>query len=98
MLTQNNLIQCFQNCNLDMLIDPMAFHITKFCNLLKSKLSNNETVNEVVVFCLLALDIVMDVLLGEGGEKSMLCSKHAGQMPVFLCCFHAFSSWNALKN
>ena len=96
MLTQNNLIQRFQNCNLDMLIDSMAFHITKFCNLLKSKLFNNETVNEVVVFCLLALDIVMDVLLGEG--KRMLCSKHAGQMPVFLCCFHAFSSWNARKN
>lgn len=83
MLTQNNLIQCFQNCKLDMLIDPMAFHITKFCNLLKSKLSNNETVNEVVVFCLLALDIVMDVLLGEGGRRACFAPNTLVKCPYF---------------
>ena len=93
--TRNNLIQCFQNRNLDTLVDSMAFHITEFCDLLKSKLSNNETVDGVVVFRLLALDIVTDVLWG---EKNTLCSKQAGQMPVFLRRFHAFSSWNALKS
>ena len=60
--TRNNLIQCFQNRNLDTLIDSMAFHITEFCSLLKSKLSNNETIHGVMVFHLLALDIVTDVL------------------------------------
>lgn len=93
--TRNNLIQCFQNRNLDTLVDSMAFHITEFCNLLKSKLSNNETIDGVVIFRLLALDIVTDVLWG---EKNTLCSKRAGQMPVFLRRFHAFSSWNALKS
>ncbi|CAG8049907.1 unnamed protein product [Penicillium olsonii] len=93
--TRNNLIQCFQNRNLDTLVDSMAFHITEFCNLLKPKVSNKETVDGVVIFRLLALDIVTDILWG---EKNTLCSKSADQMPVFLRRFHAFSSWNAMKS
>lgn len=93
--TRNNLIQCFQNRNLDTLVDSMASHITEFCNMLKPKVSKHETVDGVVIFRLLALDIVTDILWG---EKNTLCSKPAGQMPDFLRRFHAFSSWNALKS
>lgn len=93
--TRNNLIQCFQNRNLDTLVESMAFHIREFCDLLKPKASKNEDVDGVLVFRLLALDIVTDILWG---EKNTLCSKKSGQMPVFLRRFHAFSSWNALKS
>lgn len=93
--TRNNLIQCFQNRNLDTLVDSMAFHITEFCNLLKPKVFKREDVDGVVVFRLLALDIVTDILWG---EKNTLCSKASDEMPVFLRRFHAFSSWNALKS
>lgn len=60
--TRKNLFQCFQKRNLDTLVDSMAFHITEFCNLLKPKVSKREDVDEVVVFRLLALDIVTDIL------------------------------------
>ncbi|OOQ89748.1 hypothetical protein PEBR_07192 [Penicillium brasilianum] len=93
--TRNNLIQCFQNRNLDTLVDSMAFHITEFCDMLKPKVANKESVDGIVVFRLLALDIVTDILWG---EKDTLCSKASGRMPVFLRRFHAFSSWNALKS
>lgn len=93
--TRNNLIQCFQNRNLDTLVDSMSFHIREFCDLLKPKISRNEDIDGVVVFRLLALDIVTDILWG---EKNTLCSKTSGQTPVFLRRFHAFSSWNALKS
>lgn len=93
--TRNNLIQCFQNRNLDTLIDSMAFHITEFCNLLRQEVSKGEDVDGVILFRLLALDIVTDILWG---EKNTLCSNLTGQIPIFLRRFHAFSSWNALKS
>ncbi|BCS23630.1 uncharacterized protein APUU_40074A [Aspergillus puulaauensis] len=93
--TRNNLIQCFQNRNLDTLVESMACHITEFCDMLRPKVSNNNAVDGVVIFRLLALDIVTDILWG---EKDTLLSKGFDQTPVFLRRFHAFSSWNALKS
>lgn len=93
--TRNNLIQCFQNRNLDTLVDSIASHITEFTKMLNSKVSNKEDVDGIVIFRLLALDIVTDILWG---ERNTLLSQLSGEMPVFLRRFHAFSSWNALKS
>ncbi|KOC14591.1 hypothetical protein AFLA70_521g000670 [Aspergillus flavus AF70] len=93
--TRNNLIQCFQNRNLETLVDSMGSHIAEFCDLLRSSVQNQSPVDGVVVFRLLALDIVTDVLWG---EKKTLLSQASGSTPVFLRRFHAFSSWNALKS
>ncbi|KAE8372128.1 cytochrome P450 [Aspergillus bertholletiae] len=91
--TRNNLLQCFQNRNLERLVDNMARHITEFCQLLSSSVQNKSNVDGVVVFRLLALDIVTDVLWG---EQKTLISQASESTPVFLQRFHAFSSWNAL--
>jgi cytochrome P450 len=93
--TRNNLIQCFQNRNLERLVDSMAAHITEFCQLLSSYVQDKSNVDGVVVFRLLALDIVTDVLWG---EQNTLISQASDSTPVFLRRFHAFSSWNALKS
>lgn len=93
--TRNNLIQCFQNRNLEKLVDSMASHIAEFCELLSSSIQERRNVDGVVVFRLLALDIVTDVLWG---EKKTLISQASTDTPVFLRRFHAFSSWNALKS
>ncbi|KAJ5535559.1 hypothetical protein N7513_008745 [Penicillium frequentans] len=91
--TRNNLLQCFQNRNLETLVDSMASHITEFCQLLSTKAREQSNVDGVVVFRLLALDIVTDVLWG---EQNTLILQASDSTPVFLRRFHAFSSWNAL--
>jgi cytochrome P450 len=93
--TRNNLLQCFQNRNLERLVDSMASHITEFCQLLSARIRAQSKVDGVVVFRLLALDIVTDVLWG---EQNTLISQASDTTPVFLKRFHAFSSWNALKS
>ncbi|KAL1857769.1 hypothetical protein Plec18170_002993 [Paecilomyces lecythidis] len=93
--TRNNLIQCFQNRNLEKLVDGMAAHVFEFCHLLFASVKDGAGVDGVVVFRLLALDIVTDVLWG---EKRTLISQASDSTPVFLRRFHAFSSWNALKS
>ena len=93
--TRNNLIQCFQNKNLATLVEHISSHITEFTNFLYAKDEANENVDGVVIFRLLALDIVTDVLWGE--ENTLL--SHIGKgTPDFLRRFHAFSAWNAMKS
>lgn len=91
--TRNNLIQCFQNKNLDTLVENMSSHIAEFCAILRAR--GSEDIDGVVLFRLLALDIVTDVLWG---ERKTLLSSLSDETPVFLRRFHAFSSYNAMKS
>ncbi|KAK3074172.1 hypothetical protein LTR53_003642 [Teratosphaeriaceae sp. CCFEE 6253] len=91
--TRNNLIQCFQNNNLDTLTGNMSSHIAEFCDILRER--KGEDIDGVVLFRLLALDIVTDVLWG---ERKTLLSSMTDETPVFLRRFHAFSSYNAMKS
>ncbi|KAK4959165.1 hypothetical protein LTR10_003964 [Elasticomyces elasticus] len=91
--TRNNLIQCFQNKNLATLVENMSSHINEFCDVLRSKA--NQDIDGVVLFRLLALDIVTDVLWG---ETKTLLSSMSDSTPAFLRRFHAFSSYNATKS
>jgi cytochrome P450 len=93
--TRNNLIQCFQNRNLATLVENIGSHVKEFTKLLSAKADANESVDGVVVFRLLALDIVTDVLWG---EKHTLLSQLDDSTPDLLRRFHAFSTWNALKS
>lgn len=93
--TRNNLIQCFQNRNLEKLVENIVFHIGEFRDLISKSVKDQVNVDGVVVFRLLALDIVTDVLWG---EQQTLLSQASDKTPVFLQRFHAFSSWNALKS
>lgn len=94
--SRNNLLQCFQNRNLDTLVENIESHIDEMIRLLYSYAGKNEAVDGVVVFRLLALDIVTDVLWG---ETDTLLSKDVGNdVPDFLRRFHAFSTWNATKS
>jgi hypothetical protein len=63
--SRNNLIQCFQNKNLAALVESIQSHVEDFLKLLDRKAQSDESVDGVVVFRLLALDIVTDVLWGE---------------------------------
>jgi len=93
--TRNNLIQCFQNKNLATLAENIGSHVQQFLDHLEKEASKDHAVDGVVVFRLLALDIVTDVLWGE--EETLL--SHIGEdTPVLLRRFHAFSTWNALKS
>lgn len=92
--TRNNLLQCFQNKNLATLVENIQGHVYACVHLLKTKAQNDEKVDGVVVFRLLALDIVTDVLWGE--QKTLLSPDSQGT-PDFLKRFHAFSRWNAFK-
>lgn len=92
--TRNNLIKCFQNQNLVTLVDQIQGHVMELVEILRRKSQNNEPVDGVICFRLLALDVVTDVLWGE--EKTLL-SQMDGTTPVFLKRFHAFSQWNAFK-
>lgn len=91
--TRNNLIQCFQNNNLSTLTQNMSSHIAEFCDILRKR--NREDIDGVVLFRLLALDIVTDVLWG---ERKTLLSDMTEETPAFLRRFHAFSSYNAMKS
>lgn len=93
--TRNNLIQCSQNRNLEKLVENMVSHIGEFQDLISKSVKNKTNVDGVVVFRLLALDIVTDVLWG---EQQTLSSQASDETPLFLQRFHAFSSWNALKS
>lgn len=92
--TRNNLIQCFQNKNLATLVENMSAHISEFCAELRRKDAADEDIDGVVLFRLLALDIVTDVLWGE--QKTLLSSV-SDSTAVFLRRFHAFSAYNATK-
>lgn len=94
--SRNNLIQCFQNKNLATLVENIQSHVEDFLELLERKAKSNEPVDGVVVFRLLALDIVTDVLWGE--KDRLLNNYEEDKSPVFLQRFHAFSTWNAMKS
>lgn len=95
--SRNNLIQCFQNRNLAVLVENIESHVHDFIHLLESKAKSDESVDGVVVFRLLALDIVTDVLWAE--ETRLLSSVDDGsEAPALLRRFHAFSTWNAMKS
>ncbi|UPK90785.1 hypothetical protein LCI18_001720 [Fusarium solani-melongenae] len=96
--SRNNLLQCFQNRNLSVLVENLESHVDEFIQLLKTITKEDSTIDGVVVFRLLALDIVTDVLWGE--TDTLLSSRNAQneETPVFLRRFHAFSTWNALKS
>jgi cytochrome P450 len=94
--SRNNLIQCFQNKNLAALVESIESHVLDFIQLLENKARTQESVDGVVVFRLLALDIVTDVLWGE--EHRLLHDFQQDQTPAFLRRFHAFSTWNAMKS
>ncbi|KAM0405687.1 hypothetical protein ACHAQC_000775 [Fusarium culmorum] len=95
--SRNNLIQCFQNRNLDALVENIESHIDDFIKVLNNRASADESVDGVVVFRLLALDIVTDVLWGETDTLLSKEIRGAEAMPDFLRRFHAFSTWNAMK-
>ena len=94
--SRNNLLQCFQNRNLATLVESIQSHLDDFTDLLERKCRSDETVDGVVVFRLLALDIVTDVLWGE--QNRLLHNLDVDQAPVLLRRFHAFSTWNAMKS
>lgn len=98
--SRNNLLQCFQNRNLSVLVESIESHIDDFLKLLKKSSDEDKAVDGVVIFRLLALDIVTDVLWGE--TDTLLSEKALEQAqteaPVFLRRFHAFSNWNATKS
>ena len=93
--SRTNLVQCFQNRNLAVLVENMASHIDDFVRLLDQKVENDEPVDGVVAFRLLALDIVTDVLWGE--QHRLLGEVDEEAARTFIRRFHAFSTWNALK-
>jgi cytochrome P450 len=93
--TRNNLIQCFQNKNLATLVENVNSHVNEFLALLDRSVKQNKVVDGVVIFRLLALDIVTDVLWG---EEETLLSNVSDSTPDLLRRFHAYSTWNALKS
>ncbi|KAL2070820.1 hypothetical protein VTL71DRAFT_13846 [Oculimacula yallundae] len=93
--TRNNLIQCFQNKNLATLVENVDSHVRDFISLLARSAKKDEKLDGVVVFRLLALDIVTDVLWG---EENRLLSDVSNKTPDLLRRFHAFSTWNAMKS
>ncbi len=93
--TRNNLIQCFQNKNLATLVQNIDSHVNEFIALLDRSAKEDKVLDGVVIFRLLALDIVTDVLWG---EEITLLSNISDSTPDLLRRFHAFSTWNALKS
>ncbi|GME27346.1 hypothetical protein GTA08_BOTSDO07506 [Neofusicoccum parvum] len=91
---RRNLLQCFQNKNLDTLAENISSHVDDFVRLLAKKASEDASVDGVVVFRLLALDVVTDVLWG---EQNRLLSQAGEASAVFVRRFHAFSIYNALR-
>ena len=98
--TRNNLIAIFQNKNLAMLVENIASHVTEFCHVLDGKSKEGQDIDGVILFRLLALDIVTDVLWGE--KKTLLSQVSDGtdnkDTSAFLKRFHAFSTYNAMKS
>ncbi|KAL2204759.1 cytochrome P450 [Sarocladium strictum] len=96
--SRNNLIQCFQNRNLSVLVENIESHINEFITLISKGAATGTPVDGVVVFRYLALDIVTDVLWGETDTLLASKSRDDSSDPIFLRRFHAFSNWNALKS
>lgn len=94
--SRNNLVQCFQNRNLAALVDNIESHVDDFLSLLDTRAAADEVVDGVVVFRLLALDIVTDVLWGE--KTRLLANVNEEAARNFIRRFHAFSTWNAMKS
>lgn len=94
--SRNNLVQCFQNRNLATLVDNIESHVDDFISLLDMRSEANEPVDGVVVFRLLALDIVTDILWGE--PTRLLSNVDEDAARNFIRRFHAFSTWNAMKS
>jgi cytochrome P450 len=94
--SRNNLIQCFQNRNLAKLEENIESHVDDFIGLLETRAQYDEPVDGVIVFRLLALDIVTDVLWGE--KHRLLANVDDGTARDFIRRFHAFSTWNAMKS
>ena len=94
--SRNNLVQCFQNRNLAVLVDNIESHVDDFIRLLDVRSNAKESVDGVVVFRLLALDIVTDVLWGE--QSRLLSNDDEDAARKFIARFHAFSTWNAMKS
>jgi cytochrome P450 len=98
--TRNNLIQIFQNRNLATLVENISSHVTEFCHVIDEKSKAGQDVDGVVLFRLLALDIVTDVLWNE--QKTLLSkasdSTKDDDTSAFLKRFHAFSTYNAMKS
>jgi cytochrome P450 len=94
--SRNSIIQCFQNKNLETLVENIESHVEDFVQLLDTRCRAKQEVDGVVVFRLLALDIVTDVLWGE--ENRLLRSFDERGTPAFVRRFHAFSQWNAVKS
>jgi cytochrome P450 len=93
--TRNNLLQCFQNRNLDTLTGNIDSHVLKFVEILSNHADTGDNIDGVVWFRLLALDIVTDVLWG---DQTDLLGNANTSTPDFLRRFHAFSKYNALKS
>jgi cytochrome P450 len=96
--SRNNLLQCFQNRNLDTLVLSIESHIDEMIHLLDAHVKEDTAVDGVVAFRLLALDIVTDVLWGETDTLLSKSTDKGAEMPDFLRRFHAFSTWNATKS
>ncbi|KAH7139929.1 putative cytochrome P450 [Dactylonectria estremocensis] len=96
--SRNNLLQCFQNRNLDTLVENIESHIDEMIQQLDSYARTDTIVDGVVTFRLLALDIVTDVLWGETDTLLSKETKEGEELPDFLRRFHAFSTWNATKS
>lgn len=92
--TRNNLIRCFQNQNLALLVDTIQSHVLELVEVLRRHAKVGTEFDGVVCFRLLAIDVVTDVLWG---EENTLLSQMDATTPAFLRRFHAFSQWNALK-
>jgi cytochrome P450 len=94
--SRNSIIQCFQNKNLETLVQNIESHVDDFVQLLDTKCRAKQEVDGVVLFRLLALDIVTDVLWGE--KNRLVRSFDERGTPAFVRRFHAFSQWNAVKS
>ena len=71
-----------------------VLRIAEFCAVLRAKAGQD--VDGVVLFRLLALDIVTDVLWGE--THTLLSGASDAGTPAFLRRLHAFSAYNATKS
>jgi cytochrome P450 len=90
-----DILQCFQNRNLDTLAGNIDSHVLKFVDILSNHADCGENIDGVVWFRLLALDIVTDVLWG---DQTDLLGNANTSTPDFLRRFHAFSKYNTLKS
>lgn len=95
--TRNNLIQCFQNRNLELLSEHIGAHVKDFTDAIAVHAEQGKVTEGLFWFRLLALDIVCDALWGESTE--LITSAVKGNTnSAFLQRFHAFSKYNALRS